>query len=69
MVHIYPSIGMSQTKPVLASMLLEMFDDNSLIQVVDKPPRGKNILDFMLADCPPLFNKVDVMPPLRADRT
>ena len=43
--------------------------DSSLKQIVDKPTRGKNILDIVLTNLHSSYNPIEILPPIQPDST
>lgn len=48
--------------PTLHSRFIELIDDYSLTQIIEKETRGKNILDLILTNNPTTINRWEVMP-------
>ncbi|XP_063435914.1 uncharacterized protein LOC134716832 [Mytilus trossulus] len=45
-------------------ILIDIINDHSLEQIVDKPTRGERILDLILTNAPNIKNKLELMPPI-----
>ncbi|CAC5415277.1 unnamed protein product [Mytilus coruscus] len=43
---------------------IDIINDHSLEQIVDKPTRGERILDLILSNAPNIKNKLELMPPI-----
>ena len=50
------------TYPTIHHKFGEMLDDHGLVQVVEEPTRGTNILDLIVTNYPSRLNRTDVIP-------
>ena len=50
--------------PAISQQLMDIADDHSLTQVVDKPTRGNNTLDLLFTNNSSIVNRVETLPKL-----